>query len=253
MEAAVQTSASVSRNGRIGFIVASLFACSLGAADPPTDLRKRVIARETATEKAQADYTYQQTVTIEEFGPRGLKSGEYREVRDIIFSPTHERTEQLLGPPRNGLTRLQMTEEDFRDLREVQPFLLTGQQAMYYETRFRGEETMDGVDCWVMLLRPRQILHGQRLFDGLIWIDKQDYSIIRSEGAAVPQIVTLKSENLFPRFTTFRAKVDGGFWFPVLTSGDDTLQFRTGPQRMKLNIRYSQYKRFGAESTLKVE
>ena len=252
MEAAVQTSARVIRNGRIGFIIASLFVFSLLAADPPADLRKRVIARETATEKAQSDYTYQQMVSIEEFSPQGAKTGEYREVRDIIFSPTHQRTEHLLGKPRNALTRMQMTEEDFRDLREVQPFLLTAGQAMFYETRFRGEETVEGMDCWVMLLRPRQILQGQRLFDGLIWIDKGDYSIVRSEGKAVPEILTTKSENLFPRFTTSRAKVDG-FWFPLLTAGDDVLQFRSGPLRMKLTIRYSQYKRFGAESVLKVE
>ena len=252
MEAAVQTSARVIRNGRTGFIVASLFVFPLLATDPPADLRKRVIARETATEKAQSDYTYQQTVNMEEFTPQGAKTGEYSEVRDIIFSPTHERTEQLLGKPHNALTRMKMTDEDFRDLREVQPFLLTASQAMFYETRFRGEETVEGIDCWVMLLRPRQILQGQRLFDGLIWIDKGDYSIVRSEGKAVPEILTTKSENLFPRFTTSRAKVDG-FWFPLLTAGDDVLQFRNGPVRMKLTIRYSKYKRFGAESTLKVE
>ena len=189
---------------------------------------------------------------MEEFTPQGAKTGEYSEVRDIIFSPTHERTEQLLGKPHNALTRMKMTGEDFRDLREVQPFLLTASQAMFYETRFRGEETVEGIDCWVMLLRPRQILQGQRLFDGLIWIDKADYSILRSEGKAVPEILTTKSENLFPRFTTSRAKVDG-FWFPLLTAGDDVLQFRNGPLRMKLTIRYSQYKRFRTESILKVE
>ena len=46
------------------------------------------------------------------------------------------------------------------------------------------------------------------MFDGLIWIDKSDFSIIRSEGEAVPQIRTTKTENLFPRFTTVRRKVD---------------------------------------------
>ena len=43
-----------------------------------------------------------------------------------------------------------------------------------------------------------------------------------------------KSENLFPHFTTLRQKVDGDFWFPVATYADDTLYFRTGPQRMRL-------------------
>jgi hypothetical protein len=73
------------------------------------------------------------------------------------------------------------------------------------------------------------------------------------QGQAVPQIRTMKSENLFPRFTTIRKPVDGKHWFPVYTYADDTLQFRTGPQRELLRIAYSEYKRFGAESTLIVK
>lgn len=223
---------------------------ALRADDPPADLVRRVAVRETETARQQSNYTYRQSVTIEEFDGHGVKSGDYREVRDIIFSPKQERTEQMLGKPSNTLTRLKLTEEDFRDIREVQPFLMTSEQAFLYETRFRGEETMDGVDCWAIQIRPRQILDGQRLFDGMLWVSKQDYSIIRSEGEAVPQIRTLKSENLFPHFTTLRQKVEGGFWFPVTTYGDDTLYFRTGPQRIRLVIRYSDYKKFGADSKI---
>ena len=73
---------------------------------------------------------------------------------------------------------------------------------------------------------------------------------MRLEGQAVPQIRTTRSENLFPRFTTIRKPVDGKHWFAVYTWADDTLAFRTGPQRIGLKIRYSDYKRFGAESTV---
>ena len=189
-------------------------------------------------------------MTIDEFDGHGAKSGGYNEVRDIIFSPRQERTEQMVGKPFDSLSRLKLTEEDFRDIREVQPFLLTTDQVFLYEAHFRGEEAMDGVDCYVIQIRPRQILQGQRLFDGMLWVSKLDYSIIRSEGEAVPQIRTLKNENLFPHFTTLRQKVDGDFWFPVTTYADDTLYFRTGPQRMRLVIRYSDYKKFGADSKI---
>lgn len=254
MAPSVQTAASVTRYGRIGFMVAFVGIAALAwGEEPPAGLLKKVIARETETAKAQADYTYQQTVVVEEYGPRGAKTGEYSETRDVVFSPSRERTERFVGKPRNELIRLKLTEEDFRDIREVQPFLLTADQAFIYETKFRGEETVLGVDCWVLGIRPRQILQGQRLFDGLLWVDKRDYSIIRSEGEAVPQIRTMTAENLFPRFTTVRARMEGGFWFPRETSGDDTLEFKTGPQRMRLTIRYGQYRKFGAESTVTFE
>ena len=43
-----------------------------------------------------------------------------------------------------------------------------------------------------------QILEGQRFFDGTIWVDKSGYNIVRMQGQAVPQIRSLKQENLFP-------------------------------------------------------
>jgi len=106
------------------------------------------------------------------------------------------------------------------------------------------------VDCYVLQVRPRQILAGQRLFDGLLWVKQDDFAIVRSEGHAVPQVRSLKQENLFPRFTTVRRPIDGKHWFPVYTHADDTLDFRTGPQRIRLMIRYSQYKKFGSESNV---
>jgi hypothetical protein len=226
------------------------FPVFTAAEEPPPNLTRLIAARETDTAQAQSNYTYRQTVTLDEMNPSGLALGTYREVRDVIFSPAQERTEQMVGKPYSTLSHLKLTDEDFRDMREIQPFLLTKDQAFLYETRFRGEETMDGVDCWVVQIQPRQILEGQRLFDGMLWVSKKDYSVIRSEGQAVPQIHTLKSENLFPHFTTLRQKVEGDYYFPVTTYGDDTLYFRGGAQRVRLTIRYSEYHRFGADSKI---
>jgi hypothetical protein len=225
------------------------FAPCARAQDPPASLAKLVAHRESETETERNEYMYRQTVTIDELDGHGAARGQYREVRDIIFSPKHERTEEEIGKAEKGLKYLILTDEDFRDIRDIQPLVLTEDRLWNYETKFRGDETMDGMDCWVLQVRPRQILQGQRFFDGLIWADKKDYNIVRMEGQAVPQIRTTKTENLFPRFTTIRKPVDGKHWFPVYTYADDTLQFRTGPQRIRLRIAYSNYKRFSAEST----
>ncbi|MEO8594259.1 MAG: hypothetical protein ABI759_13145 [Candidatus Solibacter sp.] len=223
------------------------------AQEPPENLAKLVAHRESETEKERADYTYRQVVTIEELEDRGTARGQYKETRDIIFSPQHDRSEQMIGTPTNSLKNLGLTEEDFADIRNIQPLVLTEEQLFNYEVKFRGDETVDDVDCWVLQVRPRQILQGQRFFDGMVWVDKKEYNIVRMEGKAVPQIRTTKTENLFPKFTTIRKPLDGKHWFAVYTYADDTLQFRTGPQRIRLRIAYSSYKRFGAESTLIVK
>src|SRR5260370_32254264 len=224
MHAAVQTRSSAIRNWRIRFMLASgIFASVAAGQEPPGDLIRRIAAVETAAQQAQANYTYRQSVTVEELDGHGAIAGDYREVRDIIFLPTQQRSERFLSAPQKRLKHLQLTDEDFRDIREIQPFLLTTEQAFLYESRFRGDEKMDDVDCWVVQIRPRQILQGQRLFDGAIWVDKRDYSVIRSEGQAVPQIMTVKSENLFPHFTPMRQKIDGVLRFPVTTKAHDSL------------------------------
>ena len=226
-----------------------LFAAVAAAQEAPENLARLVARRETATEAERNEYTYRQTVTLQELDTHGGERGGYREIRDVIFSPTHERTERVIGKIENTLKSLVMTPEDFHDIRDIQPMVLTMDKLWNYETKFRGEESMDGVDCWVMQVEPRQILEGQRLFKGMVWVDKKEYNIVRMEGKAVPEIRTLKTENLFPRFTTIRKPVDGSHWFPVYTYADDTLQFRGGPLRERLRIEYSGYKRFGAEST----
>src|ERR1700684_2923857 len=113
MQAAIQTRDSVVQNWRIRFILASvlLFPALTAAEDPPANLVRLIAARETETARAQSNYTYRQTVTLDELNPSGLAEGTYREVRDIVFSPSQERTEQVVGKPFATLTHLKLTDE----------------------------------------------------------------------------------------------------------------------------------------------
>lgn len=233
----------------IAVIIAFTAIAPLRAADPPAGLAKRVAHRESETAEERQHYAYTQSLRLQELDGRGVQSGEYREVREVIFSPTGERTERFQTPPVSHLKNLIMTAEDFADLRDIQPFVMTEDQLHLYQVEYKGEEEVDGRDCWVLSVRPREILAGQRLFEGLLWATQDDYSVIRGEGKAVPEIVTTKYENLFPHFTTVRKQVNG-FWFPAITSADDTLYFRAGPIREKLTIRYDDYKKFGSQTTI---
>lgn len=245
------------KNGRtvrnIAPIVASVMMISASAAiaaEPPPGFLRKIAERETENARALENYTYRQSVTIQEIDDRGAVTGEYHEVRDITFSPNGVRYEQVVQQPRNTLTRIKLTPEDFADIRNIQPLLLTSDKVFFYEGQYKGEEMMDGVNCFVEYVRPRQILYGQRFFEGTLWIRESDLEVIRTEGQAVPQIETLRLQNLFPHFTTIRREIDGKWFFPIETYADDTLFFRAWPQRIRIVIRYMNYKRFGAESTI---
>lgn len=245
------------KNGRsllnIALIVASgllLAAAELKAADPPAGLLKKIAERETEFARARENCTYRQTVTIQEFNDQGLVTGEFHEVRDVTFSPNLVRYEQVVDGTRNTLTRIKLTSEDFADIRNINPFLLTTDKISLYEGQYKGEQMMDGERCFVEYVRPKQILATQRFFEGTLWVRESDLAVIRSEGHAVPQIDTLAEQNLFPHFTTIRRLIEGKWFFPVETYADDTLFFRNWPQRIRIVIRYMDYKEFGTQSTI---
>ena len=247
-----QVHAKAMKKGRIvrsiALIVASAYA--LAAAEPPANFLRKIAERETENAHARDNYTYRQSVTIQEFNVQGAVVGEYREVRDVTFSPTRGRYEQVVQAPHSTLTHVRLTAEDYNDIRNIEPFLLTSDKVSLYEGRYQGEQTIDGIPCFVEYVRPRQILAGQRFFEGTLWVRQSDFGVIRSEGQAVPQIDTLKEQNLTPHFTTMRREIDGKWLFPVETYSDDTLFFRDFPQRLRTVIRYMNYKKFGAESTV---
>ncbi len=233
----------------IGFIVA-FGPAPASAIDPPPDLARKVAAREAAGAAARLNYSYRQEVELVEYDSRGKPGGQYREIRDVIFSPETGRSEVIVKGPADTLRFLRLTAEDFDDIREVQPFLFTEESLWAYETRYRGTEAIEGKPYYLLAVRPRQVLRGMRYFDGLLWVDPATLGVARTEGQAVPPVYTGGEENIFPRFTTIRRLVDGRHWFPVHTHADDVLPFRSGPRRIRLTIRYADYRRFAADSTI---
>lgn len=230
----------------------TLFACLLAfpflCAQQPPDLDaliRRVAENEKKFREARDHYTYRQTFQFVEEG-----GGSYIVVSDITFTPEGKRFEKGLKSPVETLKKIRLTAEDFRDLVEVQPFVLEPEDLWNYEVKYVAEQTIAGLPAHVLRIRPRQIFAGQRLFDGTIWVSKDGLHIIQAEGQAVPNIVRKGQENLFPHFTTVRESVDGRHWFPVMTYADDVLQFRSGPVRVRFTIKYEQYKRFTTDAKI---
>jgi hypothetical protein len=220
-----------------------------GTARAPRDLARRVARNESLIRELRDQYTFRQDFRFEELADNGRRTGFYHEVRDVVFSPAAERAEVLVSGPNNSLSRIRLTKEDFQDVRDIQNFLFTEDVLWLYQVRHRGEERIDGEDCWVMQVTPRNELQGMRFFEGLLWVSKKDEEIVRAHGKAVPEIRTSKSENLFPLFTTLRTKIDG-HWMPASTVADDELPFSSGRQRVRLQVEFANYKRFGAETSI---
>lgn len=231
-------------------LLSAVFAADATAQKPPTGLLRALAENGSRFEQARQRYTYTRHFRFQEIDRRGGPGGSYNEVREVLFSPEGERIEQFVGRPHDRLKSIRLTEEDFRDLREVQPFVLTEDTLWRYDLRFKGLEDIEGKSCYVFRLSPRQVLEGQRVLDGMIWVSREHEQIIKVAGKPLPQIHGSDHQNLFPQFATIYEEVDEGLWFPVKTVASDVLPFRTGGQAVTYTIDYENYQRFQAESTV---
>jgi hypothetical protein len=210
---------------------------------PVDEIIRRFAQHESDFKVARENYTYSQEVLIQEPDQDG---GEYRLESEIVFTPQGKRYENVTYAPPSTLHRIMLTPEDTKDLENIQPFVLTTEDLPKYDVKFTGREKIDEVNTYVFQVAPKRMEKNQRYFQGTIWVDDHDLAVVKSDGKAVPDI----KENLFPRFVTYRENIEGTFWFPTYTHADDDLHFKTGDVRIRMTVRYKNYKRFG--STIKL-
>jgi hypothetical protein len=209
------------------------------------DIIAKFAAKEAAFARARENYTYRQTVKVQELDPDGTPTGKHEIVEDVIFTPDGKRTEHVVRAPLDTLKYLQLTPEDEQDLRNVQPFVLTTDEIPKYYIRYLGRQMADEIPAYVFAVKPKRLEKGQRYFEGEIWVDDRDLQIVKTYGRGVGIV---GKNNMFPKFETYRGQVDGKYWFPIYTHADDTLNFPQGPpQRMSMLVTYKNYKQFKSE------
>src|SRR5579872_2958411 len=212
----------------------------------PDEIVKKFSEKEAEFARARENYTYRQTVKIQTLTDSGVVDGKYEIVEDVIFSPDGKRTEKVVRAPMSTLTRLMLTPEDLEDLRNVQPFVLTTSEIPQYEIRYLGPQKADEIPCYVFAVKPKKMERGHRYFEGQIWVDDRDMQIVKTYGKGVG-LLKRGEDQQFPKFETLREQVDGKYWFPVYTDADDTLHFQAGPIKMRMIVKYEDYKQFKSD------
>jgi hypothetical protein len=219
-------------------------------ADPnPEEIIKKFAAKEAEFRDARNNYTYRQTLKMEELDPGGNPSGgKWEEIDDIIFNPDGKRTDKVIWAPVVTLQHISRDEEDVNDLKNIQPFVLTTADLPKYSIDYLGREKLDEIGCFTFSVKPKKMVKGERYFEGQIWVDDRDYQIVKTYGKAVGII---GKDHQFPKFETYREQIDGKYWFPTYTHADDTLHFSTMSQRIAMTVKYQDYKRYEGRSTIR--
>ncbi len=223
---------------------------------PADQIIQKFAAKESEFQDALNHYTYRRVARVQTIDDDSKVDGEYYEVDDVIFDPSGKRTEKVVFAPASTLQRVMMSPSDFQDIQHGYPFVLTTQDVSQYNIKYIGKQKVDDVDCYVFDVAPKMIEKGKRYLDGRIWVDATDLQIVVTDGRMVPDDTRKGKEDLHPPFMTWRAQVDGHYWFPVYTKGEGVLHFSGGAgyasQDVHIRdvIKYTDYKRFGSTSKI---
>jgi hypothetical protein len=242
-------------------IAAGLVIPAARAQEPPIDpelprgisvdqIEQRFAAQEQEFKKAREQYTYRESVRVQTLDLGGQATGEYTETFDVTFDDKGQRVFKQVTPPRSTLRNVSVTKEDIDDIRNRMPFVLTSDELPDYEINYVGQQQLDSGNTFLFDITPKRLDPGRRYFEGRIWVDGDQFQIVKSYGKSVPDLYTRGNENLFPNFTTYRSLIDGKYWFPTSTRADDVLHFSGGDVRIREIVNYSNYQRFGSTSRI---
>lgn len=211
---------------------------------PVDQIIQQFAAHEAEFKTERDNFTYTQTFTVQTIDDSGNPDGEYTMTSDITYTPDGKRYENVTYAPEPTLERITLSPQDFADLENVQPFVLTTAELPKYNVTYVGREAVDALGTYVFDVAPKTIEKNQRYFQGRVWVDDRDLEIVKTDGKAVPDIRKGSNENVFPRFETYRENIEGHYWFPTYTRSDDFLHFTSGDVHIHMTVRYTNYKRF---------
>jgi hypothetical protein len=211
------------------------------------DVIRKFGAAEAIAKEERLHYTYKQDVLMQTLSGKDV-TGEFHEVTNVSYDEKGKRHEEVAFAAQKSLRGIQLTQEDVEDIHTFMPLMLSSEDLQQYNLSYAGQQRVDDLDTYEFHVEPKKQEKGKRYFQGRIWVDAQDFQIVKVCGKSGPEKVQVKKKDrseLHPAFVTYRQQVDGRYWFPAYTRSDDTLKFKPESVHLREIVKYSGYKRAG--------
>lgn len=229
-------------------------AASLGPPSVPIEeIIQKFAAKEAEFKAERENFTYKQTFVFQTLDEDNRVDGEYRLKSDIDFTAEGKRTEVVTYAPQSTLQRVDLTQEDFNDLANIFPFVLTTVDISNYNITYVDHRPLDELTTYVFDVAPKTVGKKQRFFEGRVWVDDKDFQIVKTYGKAVGYAKKSRNgnEQFFPHFETFRENIEGKYWFPTYTRSDETVHLGPGEDlHIRMTVKYEDYKRYGVTTKI---
>jgi TonB family protein len=196
-------------------------------------------AKEAEFRKALNLYGFKRDAIVQTLGMGGQVTGEFHRISFFTFDDSGNRFEKISFFPMPSYGGV--TPEDLDDLGGINPFALDPSKVDRYDFRYVGKEKIDELNLHVFDVTPKVIPDPkktkERLFIGRVWVDDQDFLIVKTKGKGVPETKI----NKFPTVETYREQIDGRYWFPTYSYADEELIFDNGALHIRMQVKYSDF------------
>ena len=217
-----------------------------GTPEPPPfpveEMIRRITERENEIIRARNASTYQVALRLQEFDDAGETVGEFQMAKDILFTPEGKPFEKVVRTSRSTLTHLALPSEELGEFARVRPFMLPSVSLGFYELTYAGKQPLDELSTYMFRIRPRRLSRSHLYFEGVIWVEDRDFAIVKTYGRWVSEVEQKTGFEPFIFFETIRENVEGKTWFPSFVRSEESLKSEAGPARIRLTIRFTNYK-----------
>jgi hypothetical protein len=209
---------------------------------PAEEIIKRFTEKETELLRLRSAAKYQIQVRLVEFDENGVAGGEFEMISVAQVAADGKPIENILRQSAPTLKTLALPPEDLEDLTRIPPFLLPASQLANYDLTYAGTQQLDELNTFIFRIQPKRLERRQRFFEGAIWVDDQDFSIVKTYGRFVTELQEDSTVHPFQMFESYRQQVDGKYWMPAYTRAEESVATKKGTVRLRLTIRYEDYK-----------
>lgn len=204
---------------------------------PAEQIIQRFTQNEDQNKKAYDADMFDQNVKVEELVANG---GAYEFDGQQYKKSDGEHYEKVLGTPTSNLRYTEFSLSDVKYLAGMPMFFLTSDEAHLYNLNYEGKEKLDQIDTFIFGVHPKQ-LGAKPLFEGVIWVDDQDFSIVKSYGHFVTGSGNA-GDFPFQMFDIYRENLEGHLWFPTYIRSDSEVKTPDGSVPIRLIVRSSNFK-----------
>ena len=217
---------------------------------PPEEIIRRFSFNEDAMARAFVGYTFQKSVRIEELGADNKPAGQVEIVTQQMISSDGRVYEKMVRREPSTLHALDIQRGDSGDLLAPAPvFPLTTSQVPKYEITYGGKQPLDELSAYFFTVKPRALDRTHAYFSGVVWVDEQDFVVVKMIGKWVTETGDVTSSTLpFTVFETYRQEVGKNLWFPAYSRSDENFEAGKTTVPIRVIVKWSDYKPFESVS-----